>query len=115
MKNHLLKNVTFYSLNKKLKLKMHIMNVFWVIMGYTEKHKDITEAIRDAKGGMRRYWNLMEGSRGTLGRYMDVTEECRAMLACMALDPYVTSMYPTGLSSIALPLHDANVPHWALQ
>jgi hypothetical protein len=36
-------------------------------MGYTEKHKDITEAIRDAKGGMRRYWNLMEGSRGTLG------------------------------------------------
>jgi hypothetical protein len=36
-------------------------------MGYTEKHKDITEAIRDAKGGMRRYWNLMEDSRGTLG------------------------------------------------
>jgi hypothetical protein len=36
-------------------------------MGYTEKHKDITEAIRDAKGGMRRYCNLIEGSRGTLG------------------------------------------------
>jgi hypothetical protein len=51
MKNCLLKNVTFYSLNTKLKLKMHSMNVFCAIMGYTEKHKDITEAIRDAKGG----------------------------------------------------------------
>jgi hypothetical protein len=40
------------------------MNLFWAIMGYTEKHKDITEAIMDAKGGMRRYWNLMEDSRG---------------------------------------------------
>jgi hypothetical protein len=59
--------VTFFSLNKKLKLKMHSMNLFWAIMGYTGKHKDITEAIRDAKGGMRRYWNLMEDSRGTLG------------------------------------------------
>jgi hypothetical protein len=36
-------------------------------MGYTEKHKDITEAIRDAEGGMRRYLNLMDDSRGTLG------------------------------------------------
>jgi hypothetical protein len=26
------------------------MNLFWAIMGYTEKHKDIKEAIRDAKG-----------------------------------------------------------------
>jgi hypothetical protein len=43
------------------------MNLFWAIMGYTEKHKDITEAIRDAKRGMRKYWNLMEDSRGTLG------------------------------------------------
>jgi hypothetical protein len=67
LKNYLLKNVTFFSLNKKLKLKMHSINVFWAIMGYTEKHRDITEATRDAKGGMRRYWNLMEGSRGTLG------------------------------------------------
>jgi hypothetical protein len=66
-KNYLLKNVTFFSLNKKLILKMHSMNLFWAIMGNTEKHKDITEAIRDAKGGMRRYWNLMEDSRGTLG------------------------------------------------
>jgi hypothetical protein len=55
VENYLLKNVTFFSLNKKLKLKMHSMNLFWAIMGYTEKHKDITEAIRDAKGGMRRY------------------------------------------------------------
>jgi hypothetical protein len=54
-------------LNKKLKLKMHRMNLFWAIMGYTEKHKDIREAIREAKGGMRRYWNLMEDSKGTLG------------------------------------------------
>jgi hypothetical protein len=46
---------------------MHSMSVFWAIMGYTEKQKDITEAIRDAKGGMGRYWNLIEGSRGTLG------------------------------------------------
>jgi hypothetical protein len=46
---------------------MHSMNVFWAIMGYTDKLKDITEAIRDAKGGMRRYWNLMEDSKGTLG------------------------------------------------
>jgi hypothetical protein len=67
LKNYLLKNVTFFSLNIKLKLKMHSMNLFGAIMGYTEKHKDITEAIRDAKGGMRRYWNLMEDSRGTLG------------------------------------------------
>jgi hypothetical protein len=67
LKNYLLKNGTFFSLNKKLKLKMHSMNLFWAIMGYTEKHKDITEAIRDFKGGMRRYWNLMEDSRGTLG------------------------------------------------
>jgi hypothetical protein len=66
-KNYILKNVTFYRLQNKLKLMMHSMNVFWAIMGYTEKHKDIREAIRDAKGGMRRYWNLMEGSRGTLG------------------------------------------------
>jgi hypothetical protein len=66
-KNYLLKNVTFFSLNKKFKLKMQSIKVFWAIIGYTEKHKDITEAIRDAKGGMRRYWNLMEGSRGTLG------------------------------------------------
>jgi hypothetical protein len=51
LKNYFLKNVTFFSLNKKLKLKMHSMNLFWAIMGYTEKHKDITEAIRDAKGG----------------------------------------------------------------
>jgi hypothetical protein len=43
------------------------MSVFWAIMGYTEEQKDITEAIRDAKGGMGRYWNLIEGSRGTLG------------------------------------------------
>jgi hypothetical protein len=50
LKNYLLKNVTFFSLNKKLKLKMHSMNLFWAIMGYTEKHKDITEVIRDAKG-----------------------------------------------------------------
>jgi hypothetical protein len=64
---YLLKNVTFFSLNKKWKLKMHSMNLFWAIMGNTEKHKDITEAIRDAKGGMRRYWNLTEDSRGTLG------------------------------------------------
>jgi hypothetical protein len=42
------------------------MNVFCAIMGYTKKHKDISEAIRDAMGGMRRYWNVMEGSRGTL-------------------------------------------------
>jgi Cu2+-containing amine oxidase len=45
-------------------------------MGYTEKHKDIHEAIRDAKGGMRRYWNLMEDSRAKLGYpvgYIDVT------------------------------------------
>jgi hypothetical protein len=54
LKNYLLKNV------------MHSMNLFWAIMGYTEKHKDITEAIRDAKEGMRRYLNLMEDSRGTL-------------------------------------------------
>jgi hypothetical protein len=67
LKNYLLKNVTFFSLNKKLKLKMHSLSLFWAIMGYTEKHKDITEAIRDAKGGMRRYWNLMEDSRSTLG------------------------------------------------
>jgi hypothetical protein len=66
LKNNLLKNVTFFSLNKKLKLKMHSMNLFWAIMGYTEKHKDINKVIRDAKGGMRRYWNLMEDSRGTL-------------------------------------------------
>jgi hypothetical protein len=46
---------------------MHSMNLFWAIMGYTEKHKDITEATRDAKGGMIGYWNLMEDSRGTLG------------------------------------------------
>jgi hypothetical protein len=51
MKNYLLKNLTFHGQNKKLKLKMHSMNVFWEIMGYTEKHKDITEAIRGAKGG----------------------------------------------------------------
>jgi hypothetical protein len=63
LKNYLLKNVTFLILNKKLKLKMHRMNLFWAIMGYTEKHKDIREAIREAKGGMRRYWNLMEDSR----------------------------------------------------
>jgi hypothetical protein len=55
IKNYLFKNVTFYSLNKKLKLQMRSMNVFCAIMGYTEKHKDITEAIRDAMGGMRRY------------------------------------------------------------
>jgi hypothetical protein len=67
LKNYLSKNVTFFSLNKKWKLKMHSMNLFWAIMGYTEKHKDITEVIRDAKGGMRRYGNLMEDSRGTLG------------------------------------------------
>jgi hypothetical protein len=76
LKNYLLKNVTFFSLNKKLKLKMHSMNLFWAIMGYTEKHKDITEAIGDAKGGMRRYWNLMEDSRAKLGYpvgYIDVT------------------------------------------
>jgi hypothetical protein len=66
-KNYLLKDVTFFSLNKKLKLKMHSMNLFWAIMGYTEKLKDIKEAIRDAKGEMRRYWNLMEDPRGTLG------------------------------------------------
>jgi hypothetical protein len=36
-------------------------------MGYTEKYNDITEAIRDAQGGMRMYWNLMEDSSGTLG------------------------------------------------
>jgi hypothetical protein len=59
--------VTFYSLNKNLKLKMHSMNLIWTIMGYTEKHTVITEAIRDAKVGMRRYWNLMKGSRRTLG------------------------------------------------
>jgi hypothetical protein len=35
------------------------MNPFWAIMGYTEKHKDIAEAIRDANRGMRRYWNLI--------------------------------------------------------
>jgi hypothetical protein len=46
LKNYLLKKVTFFSLNKKLKFKMHSMNLFWAIMGYTEKHKDITEAIR---------------------------------------------------------------------
>jgi hypothetical protein len=46
---------------------MHSMNLFWAIMGYTEKHKDIKEAIRDAKGGMGSYWNLMEDSRVTLG------------------------------------------------
>jgi hypothetical protein len=50
LKNYLLKNVTFFSLKKKLKLKMHSMNLFWAITGYTEKHKDIKEAIRDAKG-----------------------------------------------------------------
>jgi hypothetical protein len=60
LKNYLLKNVTFFSLKKKLKLKMHSMNLFWSIMRYTEKHKDIKEAIRDAKGGMGRYWNLMD-------------------------------------------------------
>jgi hypothetical protein len=65
-KNDLLKNGTFFSLNKKLKLKMHSMNLFWAIIWYTEKHKDIIKVIRDAKGGMRRYWNLMEDSRGTL-------------------------------------------------
>jgi hypothetical protein len=64
LKNYLLKNVTFFSLKKKLKLNMHSMNLFWAIMGYTEKHKDIKEAIRDAKGGMGRYWNLMEDSMG---------------------------------------------------
>jgi hypothetical protein len=67
LKNNLLKNVTFFRLNKKLKLKMHGMNLFWAIMGYTGKNKDITEAIRDAKGGMRRYWNLMEDSMGNHG------------------------------------------------
>jgi hypothetical protein len=67
LKNYLLKDVTFFSLNKKLKLKMHSMNLFWAIMGYTEKHKDIKEAIRDAKGEMRRYWNLIEDPRCTLG------------------------------------------------
>jgi hypothetical protein len=67
LKDYLLKNVTFYNLNKKLKLEMHSMNLYWAIMGYTEKQKDITEAIRDAKGGMRRYWNQMEDCRGTLG------------------------------------------------
>jgi hypothetical protein len=50
LKIYLFKNVTFFSLNKKLKLKMHSMNLFWPIMGYTEKHKDIMEAIRDARG-----------------------------------------------------------------
>jgi hypothetical protein len=59
--------VTFFSLNKKMKLKMHSINLFWAIIGYTEKHKDITKAISAAKGVMRRYWNLMEDSRGTLG------------------------------------------------
>jgi hypothetical protein len=67
LKNYLLKNVTFFCLKKKLKLKMHNINLFWAIMGYTENHKDIKEAIRDAKGGMGRYCNLMEDSRGTLG------------------------------------------------
>jgi hypothetical protein len=33
--NYLPKNVTFFSLNKKLKLKMHSVNLFWAIMGYT--------------------------------------------------------------------------------
>jgi hypothetical protein len=66
LKNYLLKNVTFFSLKQKLKLKMHSMNLIMAIMRYTEKHKDIKVAIRDAKGGMGRYWNLMEDSRGTL-------------------------------------------------
>jgi hypothetical protein len=35
LKNYLLKNVTFFNLNKKLKLKMHSMNLFWAIIGYT--------------------------------------------------------------------------------
>jgi hypothetical protein len=52
LKNYLLKNVTFFSLNKKLKLKMHSMNLFWAIMGYTEKHKDITEYNR-VHGGVQ--------------------------------------------------------------
>jgi hypothetical protein len=64
MKNYLLKNVTFYSLNKKLKFKMHSMNVFWAMMGHTEKHKDITEAIRDAKGGHEEVLEPHEGLQG---------------------------------------------------
>jgi hypothetical protein len=44
-------------------------------------------------------------------RYMDVMEESSAMLGCpvgtltsfsLALDPYMTSMYPTGYSSMIL-------------
>jgi hypothetical protein len=69
LKNYLLKNVTFFSLNKKLKLKMH--SAVWTCSGQswgTQKStRTSRKQIRDAKGAMRRYWNLMEDSRGTLG------------------------------------------------
>jgi hypothetical protein len=42
---------------------MHIFKMFWDTIGYTEKHKDLSERAREDIGDMERYWDITEGVR----------------------------------------------------
>jgi hypothetical protein len=74
---------------------------------------DVTEGSRAMLGYLVEYMDVTEGSRAKLGcpvRFMDITEGSRAGPGYpvgytgtlnLALEPSVTSMYPTGHPSLA--------------
>jgi hypothetical protein len=45
-------NELFSSLNKKEKLKLHIFKMFCDTMGCTERHKDLSEMVKEDLGDM---------------------------------------------------------------
>jgi hypothetical protein len=57
----------FSSFSEIQKLKMHIFKMLWDTIGYTEKHKDLSEGSREDMGDMERYWVITEGVRDIMG------------------------------------------------
>jgi hypothetical protein len=45
------------------KLKLHTLETFWATMGCTERHKDLSERVKEDMGDMGRYWDIKDGVR----------------------------------------------------
>jgi hypothetical protein len=59
MNNYLIKKIAkislFSSLNKKLKLKLHMFETLWDTMGCPKRHKDLSEMVREYLGDIGGY------------------------------------------------------------
>jgi hypothetical protein len=70
MNNYLVKKAKislFSSLSEKQKLKLHIFKMVWATVGYTKRHKDLSEGVREDIGDMKKYWNVRKGARYIMG------------------------------------------------